>query len=50
MDVITDSSNKSALENSGIRYQMLKHASIKAHEVFTQLANLYFKAQTVPSQ
>src|SRR5215204_3885808 len=50
MEVINQSSNKSAAGNSGIGYQMLKHAPNQGHEILTQLASLCYKAQLVPSQ
>ena len=50
MDVVKNSSNKSTAGISGVGYQMIKHASKKVHELLTQLANLCFSAQLVPTQ
>ena len=44
MDVVKNSNNKSTAGISGVRYQMIKHASKKVHELLTQLANLCFSA------
>src|SRR5437762_1011572 len=50
MDVVKNSSNKFMAGNSGVRYQMIKDASKKVHELLTQLANLCFTAQLVLTQ
>ena len=50
MDVVKNSSNKFTAGISGVEYQMIKHASKKVHELLTQLANLCFSAQLVPTQ
>ena len=50
LDVVNSSSNKSAAGNSGIGYQMLKHASIDVHHILTILAGLCYRAQVIPTQ
>ena len=50
LDVVNSSSNKSAAGNSGIGYQMLKHASIDVHNILIILAGLCYRAQVIPTQ